>query len=330
MRVSGTLSYLLAVALGLAIASAASNAAADTRTKAVGNSSGNPFTFKCKAGEALIGWAYNSTDHMTLIAPMCQNVEMSDDGFVVTGTPPGAPDGGYGAVDPNAHAGDPILCPDAGVMRSMQVLTTATLRVHSVRMTCRGPHVAPTLVRPTLTDGPAATAKASVSCDSRHSYATGIYGTTSKSLSSGGVMSLGLFCFSAETPKGDDAADTGDDTAQPADAADSDTKTANTGDDQGQQDTADTVDQGDLGNLLGNLPFKLQININGDGLNFGPKGKTRVLKDASTLYSDKGNTELAYFDKGDKVVVVGCENKGQGWCQVIQPQQGLIWGGDLK
>jgi hypothetical protein len=339
MRFSGRLSYLLVVAFALAIAGTASNAMADTRTKTVGNTSGNPFTFKCPPGEALIGWAYNSTDHMTLIAPMCQKVEMSDDGFGLVGAgPTAAPDAGYGAVDPNAHAGDPILCPDAGVMRSMQVLTTSTLRVHSVRMTCKGPHVAPTLVRPTLTSGGPAIAKASVSCDSRTSYATGLFGTVSKSLVSGGVMSLGLFCFSGDQPKSDDTADagdkaqpadTGDDKAQPADTGDNDTKTADTGD-QNQPDMADSGDQGDLGNLFGNLPFKLQINIGGNGLNFGPKGKSRVLKDASTLYSDKGNTEIAYFDKGDKVVVVGCENKGQGWCQVIKPKQGLIWGGDLK
>ena len=162
-----------------------------------------------------------------------------------------------------------------------------------------------------MVDGGESTAQSSVSCDSRESYATGIFGTASKSLATGGVMSLGLFCFSADTPKTDDTADTGDDDTQQADTGDN-------GD-----DTGDNADQG-------NGDLHLQITIGPDGITFGPQGKVRVLKQASTLYSDKGNTEIDYLDKGQKVVVVGCEDKGKGWCQVIKPKPGLIWGGDLK
>jgi hypothetical protein len=167
------------------------------------------------------------------------------------------------------------------------------------------------LIKPTLTDGGESTAQSSVSCDSRESYATGIFGTASKSLATGGVMSLGLFCFSADTPKTDDTADTGDNDTQQVDTGDN-------GD-----DTGDNADQG-------NGDLHLQITIGPDGITFGPQGKVRVLKQPSTLYSDKGNTEIAYFDKGDKVVVLGCEDKGRGWCQVVKPQPGLIWGDDLK
>jgi hypothetical protein len=305
------LSRALLVGSLVVTAGFASAAMADTQTQAVGNSSGQPFSFRCKPGEGLVGWSYNATDHMTLIAPVCQKVEAAAEGFTAVGAPPPPPEGGYGAVDPAAKSGDLILCPDLGIMRGLQVAVTKTLRVHHVRATCKAINHAPVLIKPTLTDGGESTAQSSVSCDSRESYATGIFGTASKSLATGGVMSLGLFCFSADTPKTDDTADTGDDDTQQADTGDN-------GD-----DTGDNADQG-------NGDLHLQITIGPDGITFGPQGKVRVLKQPSTLYSDKGNTEIAYFDKGDKVVVLGCEDKGRGWCQVVKPQPGLIWGDDLK
>lgn len=315
------LSDALRVGVLVVIASFASAAMADTQTTAVGNTNGKAFSFKCKPGQALVGWAYNATDHMTLIAPMCQKVESTAEGFTVVGAPPAAPEGGYGAEDPAAQSGDPILCPDLGIMRGLQVAVTETLRVHHVRATCKAINHAPVIIKPTLTNGGTSTAQSSVKCDSATSYATGIFGTASTSLTSGGVMSLGLFCFSADTPKNNDTANT--------DTNDEDTQQADTGDngDQGNGN-GDNADNGDQGNGDGDM--QLQITIGDNGITFGPQGKARVLKEASTLYSDKGNTEIAYFDKGDKVVVLACENKGKGWCQVVKPQPGLIWGGDLK
>jgi len=95
--------------------------------------------------------------------------------------------------------------------------------------------------------------------------------------------------------------------------------------DNGDADTADTGDDNGNGNAL-----TFEINIDANGITFGPKGKVRVTRETTTLYSDKGNTEIDYLDKGQKVVVAACENKGKGWCQVIKPRPGLIWGGDLK
>jgi len=300
-----------------------SAALADTKTEAIGNPSGTPFSFRCPAGKALIGWNYNATDHLTLIAPMCQSVEGINDTATVVGAPPGSPDTGFGAEDPNAKSGDPITCPDLGVMRSLSVFVTESLRVHHIRATCKAIGHAPVIIKPTTTNGGTSTANSAVNCETRTSYATGIFGTYSPSLAKGGVMSLGLFCFSGDEPH-QDTADTGDD-------GNGDRPQADNGD-NGDQGDNDKANADDGGNGDDGFPFQLEINIGpgNNGLNFGPKGKTRVLKDASTLYSDKGETEIAYFDRGDKIVVVGCEQKGKGWCQVIKPQPGLIWGGDLK
>ena len=74
------LSRALLVGSLVATAGFASAAMADTQTQAVGNSSGQPFSFRCKPGEGLVGWSYNATDHMTLIAPVCQKVEAAAEG----------------------------------------------------------------------------------------------------------------------------------------------------------------------------------------------------------------------------------------------------------
>jgi hypothetical protein len=314
-----SLSRALVLGALFAMAGAVPPALADTQTQAIGNTSGAPFNFHCPAGQALIGWNYNATDHLTLIAPMCQEVEFAGEKWTVVGAPPTSPASGFGAEDPGAKSGEPITCPDNGIMQRLSVFVTATLRVHHIRATCQAIGHPTTLIKSTATSGGASTANSEVKCETRTSYATGIFGTYNKSLAKGGIMSLGLNCFSGDKPQ-QDAADTGDDDGN-GDAAG----------DQGDADQANADDGGDDGN--GGFPNQLEINIGPDGVSLGAgggKGKTRILKEASTLYSDKGNTEIAYFDKGDKVVVTACENKGQGWCQVAKPQRGLIWGGDLK
>jgi len=312
------LSRALVVAIGLLSAGFAPSAIADTSTRTVGSSDGTPFRAACPPGQALAGWAYNATDRLTAIGPLCQEVGDTDDGKSLVGEPVAAPKNVYGVEMPGAGSGDPIMCPDkGGIIRSLQVLLTANLQVHSIRAVCKAPHSAPSMIRPTTTSGGPSTAKSSVSCDTGVSYATGLIGTYKPSLASGGILSLGLLCFDAKS----DQADTGDNATQPPDTDNA------TPPDNGDADTADTGDDNGNGNGNG-LTF--EINIDANGITFGPKGKVRVTRETTTLYSDKGNTEIDYLDKGQKVVVAACENKGKGWCQVIKPRPGLIWGGDLK
>jgi hypothetical protein len=85
---------------------------------------------------------------------------------------------------------------------------------------------------------------------------------------------------------------------------------------------------GDDGFLFGKLHF--QIDVNGATIKFGNKGKVRVVDEPTTIYKSKGEDELDYLDEGDKVVVVACEDKGKGWCAIVKPEVGYIWGADLK
>ncbi len=306
MRFARTPLSFLVVAIALLLAANFPSAVlADSKTKLIGNSSGTPFTAACPPENVLVGWGYNATDHLTAIAPLCAAVV---DGKL-SGAPVASPKNVYGSDDPAAFSGAPVICPDQGFMRQLTVALTSTLRVHHIRPTCKAENHAPVILRPTTTNGGESTAESNVSCKSG-SFATGMIGTFGDSLRTGGVMSLGLICFSPSSPKPDEP--------KPDDTANTDT------------DNPDTADTGDDKANANGFPFRLQITIGPDGLNFGPKGNVRVLAEASTLYSDRGNTEIAYLDKGDKVTVLGCEKKGKGWCQVIKPQPGLIWGGDLK
>jgi hypothetical protein len=310
---SELLARLLAVMIGLAPAGFAPGVMADTATRIVGNSDGTPFKIACPPGEALAGWGYNATDRLTAIGMICQKIADSDDGKILVGAPP--PSANFkGAQMPGEAAGDDLVCPDTGgIIRSLQVFLTANLQVHSIRGVCKAPHKAPSQIRPTTTNGGPSTAKSSVSCDTRTSYATGFVGTFKPSLSSGGILSLGLLCFDGKS----DEADNDDKTAPPPDnnaAPPPDTDNDTTPPDNGDN----------------NAPVTFEINIDANGITFGPKGKVRLTNDTTTLYADKGKTEIDYFEKGQKVVVTGCEDKGRGWCEVIKPKRGLIWGGDLK
>lgn len=316
-----------ALALGItAILLGAPAVLADTPTKTVGSNNGTDFSFSCPSGMALFGWGYNSTDHLTAIAPLCRAVV---DGVSTQGEVPKA-DAVYGAEDPSAGSGEPITCPDDGIMRTLQVFVTERLQVQQIRPTCKGPNHAPVLVRPTVISGQPSTTKSNVSCPSG-SYATGLIGTFSPSLATGGILSLGLRCFSADQANTTTADTT---TPPPKNGDGGDDGPAPFGTDTPPPDTAapppddatppppDNNDMADQGDQL--------IDMGNGGVSYGAKGKARVLKDASTLYSDKGNTEIAYFNKGDKVTVVACEQQGAGWCQAVRPQPGLIWGGDFK
>jgi hypothetical protein len=95
-----------------------------------------------------------------------------------------------------------------------------------------------------------------------------------------------------------------------------------------EEDTSDDEGDDDNGFVFGKLHFT--IDVNGATIKFGNKGKVRVVDEATTIYKSKGEDELDYLDSGEKVIVVACEDKGKGWCAIIKPKVGYVWGGDLK
>lgn len=314
------------IALALALATSfASGALADTQSDKIGNSSGTKFESHCPPGQVMVGWAYNYGDVLLAIGPACQNV--------VNGALSGAPDVARDTVagsSTSAAGSESYACkPEYGAVQTVSVMTADNLRIVALRATCRnlvgsgkgGSSISP----PTKTTGAVAVAaKSGIGCGTG-SHATGMYGSYVDGGPRPGIQSIGLFC----------RVDGQDDIALPPQNAD-------TGDDQGDNDQAnlDTGNGNDDGNGDGNgngitingLPFQIQINLGPgqNGISFGPKGKIRVATDDTTVYSDKGNTEIAYLAKGQKVQVIGCEKKGKGWCQIVKPTPGLVWGGDLK
>lgn len=312
------------VALTLALTTSfASGALADTKSEKIGNPAGTQFESRCPPGQVMVGWAYNYGDVLLAIGPACQSV--------VDGQLSGAPDVARQTVagaSTSAVGSDSYACkPEYGAVEGMTVSTAADLRIVSFRATCRnlvGSGKGGSLLSPPLktTGAVPVAAKAGSRCQTG-SHATGLYGSYVDDGRHAGIQSIGLFC----------RVDGQDDTALPP-------QNANTGDDQDDNDQAnlDTGNGNDDGNGDGNgitingLPFQIQINLGPgqNGISFGPKGKIRVATDDTTVYSDKGNTEVAYLAKGQKVQVIGCEKKGKGWCQIVKPTPGLVWGGDLK
>lgn len=301
----------LALALGMA-----PPALADTKTNIVGAGDGTPFSWTCPGGDALIGWGWNALYNMTGIAPVCQALVNGKP----SGAKPGAPTVGFGhactgsPVCKTIIGGGPVVCPNGGFMIGVEVSLNAQSHVHHLRAICKADgHPREIIKASTTVPDPAAVAVSSseISCISivgSGSYAVGVLGAFGKTVGTG-ITAFGLICSSP-----DQSADT-----PPADTGDS-ADTADTG-----SDTADVGDTGDS-----DLQEQIDVGIGPDGVSFGPKGKARVLREPSTLYADRGDTEIAYFDAGDTVIVSACESKGRGWCKVIRPQPGLIWGGDLK
>jgi hypothetical protein len=308
MHFNGRLLRTVVMAAGLvAAAGLATGALADTKTDMAGSGSGTLFTAQCPPGNALIGIGYNYYMTLMAVGPLCQPIKNGQR----TGEPLLTPDDVYGAA---ADQSETYACkPEFGEVRSIGVSPVINgKQVHHISINCA------TLGRSSGSTLPATKAMApkqvagkstKVSCPDKTSYATGLFGTYEASGKAAGIHSLGLIC---------------------RDASDDD-QTADTGDD-GDQDTADTGDHGDHGITIAGFPFQLEINIGPgqNGLNFGPKGKVRRLHDDSTVYSDKGNTEVGYLERGDRVTVVGCEKGGKGWCQIVRPMPGLVWGGDLE
>jgi hypothetical protein len=317
-----------AIALTFALATSfASSAIADTNTEKVGKPNGTPFEAKCPPNQAMVGWAYNYGDSLLAIGPMCESIANGQ----LSGQPPVAsPKTVFGASS-GSTGGEGVVCkPEYGAVESISVVTGPDLRVLSIRATCRpfvgSGHGGSLLTAPMKTTGAIAPGgKSGVGCGN-HVYATGFVGSFIDGGPHPGIQSLGLICH-------DDA----DNTPPPP------PQNADNGDDQDNGDQVNVDNgNGDDGNGDGNgngngitingLPFQIQINLGPgqNGINFGPKGKLRTANDDTTIYSDKGNTEIAYLQRGQKVLVIGCEKKGKGWCQIAKPTPGLVWGGDLK
>ena len=158
-------------------------------TRTVGGGDGDEFTASCGQGYALVGWGYNATSVLTAIVPVCQRVV---DGQLL-GRHGDVASSALGVEAAGAASGPPIFCPDDEAVRGLSVSLTSDLRVHHIRGTCYAPAggQAPTLIRPTLTDGGTAPAQRGVSCSP--TYAIGLTGTFSPSRG-GAITSLGLVC----------------------------------------------------------------------------------------------------------------------------------------
>lgn len=316
MHINGRLLRTVVMAAGLmAAAGFATGAMADTKTEKVGRPGGTSFEAHCPAGQAVVGWAYNFGDVLMALGPMCQAFS---DG-APSGTPTAAPENIFGA-EGGTGSGSAVCQARYAPVAGLTVYTAPDLRVLSMRTTCRPMPGAvkggSELVAYTKVTGldalRAAGSKAphvATACPTG-SYTTGIYGSFADGGAWPGIQSIGLICH--------------DDTAT---------------DDTGNDDSSDMADTGDQGNgddgngiTINGFPFQLEINIGPgqNGLNFGPKGKVRTVREATTVYADKGKTELGSLDAGAKVLAFGCEKNGKGWCQIGKPMRGLVWGGDLK
>jgi len=292
---------LLTICFGLIGASAA---LADTQTKVVGDDRGTKFAATCPPGEALTYMPYRYTNMLAGLGAACRSVgpQGFNAGYHL-------PDVFYGPDGESGTAGVEYnfsFCPNDMAVKALQVFFGDNLVVQSVRLTC---HVVTgskpgVIVARTNVTGVESTTSKSVNCPPGM-FATGFVGTYT-----GGIHSIGLSCH---------------DFSAPAEDPTPDEQTADTGDDgDDENDGGPLVLKGDNG------PFQLQITIGPDGVTFGPKGKVRVLREDSTVYSDRGKTPVDYLEAGDKVAVVGCEHGGKGWCQIVAPETRLIWGGDFK
>lgn len=100
--------------------------------------------------------------------------------------------------------------------------------------------------------------------------------------------------------------------------------------DEEEQANDDDDEEGDEDNGFSFGKLHFQIDVNGATIKFGNKGKIRVVDEPTTIYKNKGKGELDYLDAGDKVTVVACEDQGDGWCAIVKPKVGYVWGSDLK
>jgi hypothetical protein len=71
-----------------------------------------------------------------------------------------------------------------------------------------------------------------------------------------------------------------------------------------------------------------EVSLDPD-VSFGPVGKLRVAREPTTVYARQAGREIRYLDAGDRVRVVGCEDHGRGWCQIVKPTASFVWGADF-
>jgi len=321
MRIGGLLSIVL-LSMGLALP--AITPAAATDTPILPTPGGIKVIAQCDKGEAVVGYAYTASQWLTSIGALCEAIK---DGKVVPpvfklkdlhGATAGAPF-------------DPAVCPIGSAITGLSLIyypmKNAIRSFYTICSKIEGGKAVgkpeainesrflpPEALGPVSPGDPSWTPGAigGIACPEGQ-FAIAFLGGSAKEA---GFLGLGLRCLvgaKPPPPPEDDEATT--------DTGDNDTMTD--GDDEGD-DTGITVDSGDNG-------FKITIQIGPNTLKFGPQGKVRVANEPTTIYAKPdGKKELDYLDKGAKVTVLACEQKGRGWCQIVKPRPGFVWGGDLK
>ena len=272
----------------------------------VSGASAQNFTSMCKGDDALVGIAvalYVVTDrnsnpmqpiltpvYINMVQASCAPLEDGELGKAYTAEAP--------VVMPTLPFTTPSgsgakACGTGKVVKTMQGATVEG-RVNDFRFGCGEPGADGQL---RFTKGPS-NADFEDQCGDGQ-YAHGITGVPSSPY---GFAELGLKCIEMKASHKDDNEEENTDEGE------------NGGDDNGFS--------------FGKLHF--QIDVNGATIKFGKKGKVRVVDEATTIYKNKGEDDLDYLDAGDKVVVVACEDDGQGWCAIVKPKVGYVWGADLK
>jgi hypothetical protein len=316
MHVGKLFSIMFSVGLMLGLASAA---VADSDSVIVrGIPAGDKFEATCPDGQAAVGFVYNAAESLTAIGTYCAKVENGK----ISGSPI-KPKSIRGVKRGKAFAAS--LCTDANAVAALLVVQNGLQLIRHIQILCRedlagagydhganqslvdlpaqqpglGNGFPPNDPLYILQDGaPALCPEAT--------YATGFIGTY---LAGQSITSIGLRCsdpVTADKPQAD--------TTKP---------------DNGSGAGGDMTDPGD-GASDGEDGFQITLQIGPNTLKFGPKGKVRKAKEATTVYAEPDGDEIAYLDKGEKVTVLACEDKGKGWCQVTRPEAGFVWGGDLK
>lgn len=309
--------------LGLLLAAGfASTALEDSETRQVGNPDGaKPFVSACPEGQAVADYSYNSADQLMAIGARCSKIDDKGSASGLVSDPQSlkGAKGGSGR--------DPLSCGPGQAVTDLSVTMTKTSSILSFRATCRGPHTAPMLVRPTQIDGGSPDgSKMGAVCESG-SYATAIVGTYKDGGPKPGIRSIGLRCHKiGEAAEG--GAGKGDGNEQANDN--------NNGGDEGQADN-DDADQGNNGEhgKGGDGGFQLDLKVGPDGIQIGgggggKKGSKRFAQEPTTIYARPAGKELAYLEQGETVTIVRCEDGGEGWCQISKPMKGFVWGGDLN
>lgn len=304
------MTFLIACLALLGLCGVTSSALA-AETRHLGNTDGKAFTAACPDGLGIVGFAYNYSDTQLLaVTPLCRVVDATGNASGVVpkaGSFKGA-SGGSGA--------EPIVCKNDQAVRGLEVYLTKNTSIFAFRPVCDGPGgpvTARTYSLPYDNAHQPSTSHAGVDCGS-HFYTTALVGTykDTGSQTTSGILSIGLVCQKeGEEPAPAAAKGGGDDEAE-------------IGDDLTVEHDGPAAAGGD-----GAIRFDVDIGDLIDGIAGGGKGKLSFAEVPTTIYQTPAGKEIAYLDKGEKVTIVGCEDGGDGWCQISKPKKGYVWGPDL-